>query len=161
MQDLLLLQHSPWHQRHSPITPRRAMKTILYLEDDEHDIFFLKRALATQAPDIEFHHVTNPADAMAYLEGNGRYGERNRFPFPDLIVSDVSIPGGSGFQFVNWIRNHSEFSALPVILLTGSAQESQIEKGLSSGANYCLEKSADLTSVLDKMRELLYAGEKH
>jgi CheY-like chemotaxis protein len=137
------------------------MKTILYLEDDEHDIFFLKRALATQAPDIGFHHVTNPGDAQAFLEGNGRYGERNRFPFPDLIVSDVSIPGGSGFQFVNWIRNHSEFSALPVILLTGSAQESQIEKGLSSGANYCLEKSADLTCVLDKMRELLYAGEKH
>ena len=112
-------------------------------------------------PDIGFHHVTNPNDATAYLEGNGRYSERNRFPFPDLIVSDVSIPGGSGFQFVKWIRDHPQFSTLPVILLTGSAQENQIEKGLSSGANYCLEKSTDFTPVLVKMRELLDTSRKN
>jgi len=136
------------------------MKTILYLEDDEHDIFFLKRALNTQAPDLGFFHVSNLADATAFLEGLGRYNDRKRFPAPDLIVSDVSIPGGSGFQFAKWIRAQPKFSSLPIILLTGSAQELEFEKAAVSGADCCLEKSTDFSLLLRKIREFLANGQK-
>src|SRR5262245_49372077 len=101
------------------------MKTILYLEDDEHDIFFLKRAFANRAPDLQIRNVANISEAIDYLDGGGDYSERDRYPLPALIVSDVSIPGGSGFQFVRWIRENPRWSDLPIILLTGSAHQSQ------------------------------------
>jgi len=162
MQHPLVRDHSAlWRGPLADLAPQQPMKTILYLEDDEHDIFFLKRALTTQAPDIGLQHVTSFRDATAYLEGIEAYCERDRFPFPDLVISDISIPGGSGFQFAQWIRDHRRFSALPVILLTGSAPEGHVERGLSSGANYCLEKSTDFTLVLRKIRELLEATGKN
>jgi len=135
------------------------MKTILYLEDDEHDIFFLQRALSAQAPDLGFYHVSNLADATAYLEGAGRYSDRKRFHFPDLILSDVSIPGGSGFQFARWIRQHPNFMSLPIILLTGAAQETELQKAAISGADCCLEKSTDFSLLLRKIRECLARAE--
>src|SRR5882762_8238569 len=97
-----------------PELPHVLMKTILYVEDDEHDIFFLKRAFGSQAPDLRIHNVLNAADAMAYLSAEGPYADRARFPAADLVVSDVSIPGGSGFQLLAWIRQEPRFAGLPV-----------------------------------------------
>src|SRR3954453_22860284 len=87
------------------------MKTILYLEDDEHDIFFLKRALATEQTGLNIQNVHNLGDATAYLEGKEPFSDRRRFPLPDLIVSDLSVPGGSGFQLTTWLREESRFKS--------------------------------------------------
>jgi CheY-like chemotaxis protein len=131
------------------------MKTILYLEDDEHDIFFLKRALATEQAGLTIQNVHNLGDATAYLEGTGEFSDRHRFPLPDLVVSDLTVPGGSGFQLTRWLREESQFKSLPVILLSGSAQEPQLQKAAVSGANFCLQKSADFSELLSKIRDLL------
>jgi CheY-like chemotaxis protein len=131
------------------------MKTILYVEDDEHDIFFLKRAFGSQAPDLRIHNVLNAADAMAYLSADGPYADRARFPAADLVVSDVSIPGGSGFQLLAWIRQEPRFAGLPVILLTGSAQQKEIDYAVTAGANFCLEKSTNFDELLAKVRASL------
>src|SRR6267378_7237339 len=126
-----------------PGLPPVLMKTILYVEDDEHDIFFLKRAFGSQAPDLRIHNVLNVADAMAYLNAEGLYANLAKFPAVDLVVSDVSIPGGSGFQLLAWIRQQPRFAGLPVILLTGSAQQKEINYAITAGANFCLEKSTN------------------
>ena len=131
------------------------MKTILYVEDDEHDIFFLKRAFGAQVPNVQIQNVVNVPQAMEYLRGDGGFADRKQFPAADLVVSDVSIPGGSGIQLLKWIRGEPRFSKLPVILLSGSTQESQIDKALSSGANFCLEKSTDFKELLSKICSLL------
>src|ERR1041385_522204 len=89
------------------------MKTILYVEDDEHDVFFFKRAFTGQVPAIRIQNVHSIEEAMNYLKGADPYAERGQFPLPDLIVSDVSIPGGSGYQLLRWVREHSEFAGLP------------------------------------------------
>src|SRR5712671_3008648 len=54
---------------HSEFVPSWQMKTILYVEDDEHDLFFLTRAFTTQAPDLRVENVTSVADAIEYLSG--------------------------------------------------------------------------------------------
>ena len=136
------------------------MKTILYVEDDEHDVFFLKRAFSNQAPDIRVQNVHSIEEAINYLEGSGAYSDRAKFPIPDLIVSDVAIPAGSGPQLLTWVRQHSELSRLPFILLSGSthpASPASPEKLAISAPDFCLEKSLDFKELLGKVRKLLPA----
>ncbi len=156
MQNLTGMQEfSPVPRQFRPELAPMLMKTILYVEDDEHDIFFLKRAFGSQAPDLRIHNVLNVSEAMAYLNADGPYADAARFPTADLVVSDVSIPGGSGFQLLTWIRGQPRFAALPVILVTGSAHQKEIEKALIAGANFCLEKSTDFNELLAKVRASL------
>jgi len=141
--------------RHSEFAPALQMKTILYVEDDEHDIFFLARAFSMQAPDLRIENVTSVADAVEYLSGKNQFSDREEYPLPDLVVSDVSIPGGSGFELVRWIRQNPQLKKTPVILLTGTAEQLQVEKAESTGAECCLEKSSDFQQLLAKIRKFL------
>jgi len=147
----------PWRNGSSEFASQTYMKTILYLEDDEHDIFFLERALANQGTDLSIRNVHSLSEATAYLEGDGQYADRKRFPLPCLILSDLSIPGGSGFQLARWLREDPRFRELPIILLSGSAREQQLEKAEISGANCCLEKSSDFSELLARINDLLHA----
>jgi DNA-binding response OmpR family regulator len=131
------------------------MKTVLYVEDDEHDVFFLKRAFTNQAPDIRVQTVHSIEEAINYLGGSGAYSDRAKFPTPDLIVSDLAIPGGSGQQLLTWVRQHSELSRLPFILLSGSTHPASTEKLAASSADCCVEKSVDFKELLAKVRKLL------
>jgi CheY-like chemotaxis protein len=131
------------------------MKTILYVEDDEHDVFFLKRAFANYTPGVLVQNVLSVEEATNYLQGVGAYGDRSKFPSADVIVSDVSIPGGSGYQLLAWVRAHGEVAKLPFILLTGSAQDIQAEKAMARGADFCLEKSTDFKELLAKVTSVL------
>ena len=137
-----------------PPTPS-LMKTILYVEDDEHDVFFLKRAFATHAPGWRVQNVHSIDEAIDYLRAAGGYSDRERFPAADLVVSDVSIPGGSGYQLLDWVREHTELGRLPFILLTGAAQRDEFEKATVSGADCCFEKSTDFKELISKAQRLL------
>ncbi len=99
--------------------------------------------------------VHSVEQAIDYLQGTGPCTDRTEFPAPDLVVSDLSIPGGSGYQLLSWVRAHLEWERLPFILLTGSAQEPQLEKAASSGADCCLEKSIDFKELLANVERLL------
>src|SRR6266704_1902687 len=140
-------------QSESESATHSPMKTILYVEDDEHDVFFLKRAFNAYAPAFQVQIVHSIEDAISYLQGTGAYSDRAQFHAPELIVSDVSIPGGSGHQLLSWVRQQSEFSRLPFILLSGSAQETAPEKVASPTADFCVEKSIDFKELLAKVRK--------
>jgi len=139
----------------SEAVPKAPMKTILYVEDDEHDVFFLKRAFASHPLPLVVQNVHSVEEAINYVRGLGPYADRTQFPAADLIVSDVSIPGGSGYQLLAWVRKNPELSRVPFILLTGSAQDIQLEKAMTSGADVCLEKSTDFKELLCEVERLL------
>lgn len=54
---------------------------------------------------------------------------------PDLVVLDVMMPGMSGLDAARALRADPQFAALPVIMLTARAQESDIEQGFEAGAD--------------------------
>ena len=92
---------------------------ILYLEDDYDDAFLFKRALTLSTVPCEVHSVGSVEQARNYLCGQADYADRGRFPFPDLVLTDLAVDGESGLDFIVWLRNSSAFSHLPIICLTG------------------------------------------
>ncbi len=90
--------------------------------------------------------VANSADAaLKFLSTNEA----------DLVISDVRMPGIDGFEFCQAARDQMKDDYVPIILLTGNADEFEIRRGLDSGADDFLMKPPRMTDLLAKVRAFL------
>src|SRR5947209_2098295 len=91
---------------------------ILHVEDNREDIALLTKACGAAGLPADFHEVSSGADAVAYLNGDGAFADRERHPLPNVIVLDLRMPGMDGFEFLRWLRAGSKFRNLPVLVFT-------------------------------------------
>lgn len=111
------------------------------LIDDEP---MMKRMLADVfcPPDFEFQAAAD-----------GREGLRMTYDFkPDVILLDIMMPGMSGWEVCQRIR---EFSAVPIIMLTAMGQTTDKVRGLDLGADDYITKPVDLEEIKARVKALL------
>ena len=140
-------------QAHSP--SEMTTKSILCVEDGQDDILLLRLALKAAKVECHLEIVPDIETAQAYLGGQREYSDRARYPWPSLVLSDLTLPGGSGLQLVEWIRRQHSREVLPVIIMTGSADEEAWKRAQAAGADYCVPKSAGFQEAVEKIRVLL------
>jgi|SRR5579863_2136783 len=121
-----------------PIEPRAAC--ILYAEDEEDDILFLRLALKRAKSAGTLNVVTNGEEAVQYLDGRGVFGDRARYPLPALVLLDINMPMKSGLEVLKWIREQPRFKSLPVVMLTSSMRDKDMEEARRLGADDFLFK---------------------
>jgi len=135
---------------------KRESRTILIAEDEPNDAFFLQRAFRANNIDDPIHVVTDGAEAIAYLRGEGGYADREKYEFPSFIISDLKMPREDGFAILEALRSRSEWSVVPMIILSGSCDENDIERAYMLGAKAYLVKPAcfeDLRSLIKKFHD--------
>jgi|SRR5665213_2078151 len=115
-------------------------KTILLVEDEESDIFFLKLAFKVAGILNPLQVVQDGDEALDYLSGAGKYADREQFPLPCLTLLDLKLPHMMGLEVLKWIREQPCFKTLIVIVLTSSRHKSDIETAYQLGANAYLVK---------------------
>src|ERR1051326_7585132 len=101
----------------------KTVKSVLVAEDDENDVFLLRRALLKAKLVCNVMHVPNGQEATEYLSGFPPYTRRCEHPFPSLLVTDLSMPLMDGFELLRWLQGQAHLSALPAIVLSASALE--------------------------------------
>ena len=74
---------------------------------------------------------------------------------PDMIISDVMMPGMNGLEFVNNLRQRDKFKYLPVIFLSAKDMDSDKETGLSTGADIYLTKPVKSSLLLSQVAAVL------
>ena len=74
---------------------------------------------------------------------------------PDLVISDVMMPGISGIAFCSWLKNDPAYSYIPVILLTASSSAENRLKGLDGGADDYLSKPFEKELLVTRVSNLL------
>jgi CheY-like chemotaxis protein len=130
--------------------------TFLVLEDDANDALLIRRAF-TNATCTAFV-CRNTSEARAYLVGAGMYGDRVRFPFPDIFMTDLRLGDESGIHFLEWMRSREELKDLPVVVLSSSTQAKDAATAKRLGASRVWQKPREpvyLQSMVDKLaREL-------
>jgi CheY-like chemotaxis protein len=120
------------------------MLNILLIEDSEDDAFLFERALNGEGISSSLRRVNNGVQAISYLEGEGRYGDRSKSPFPSVVFTDIHMPEMDGFAVLNWLKTHPKCSLLPVMVFSSSNNDGDIEKAYRLGANAYLVKPSSM-----------------
>jgi CheY-like chemotaxis protein len=129
---------------------------ILLAEDDDNDVFFMRRALRKADIDLPLHVVTNGQEALDYLGGAGAFSDRDRYPLPSLLLLDLKMPFLNGFEVLAWINTQSSLKEIPVIVLTSSAEERDRQKAAELGAKAYFVKPP-IAETVKKITQLLNA----
>ncbi|BAC89473.1 two-component response regulator [Gloeobacter violaceus PCC 7421] len=117
----------------------RARNVVLVVEDNSIDSLMIERTFCKAAADSECHWVSSAEEAMRYLEGAGHYADRENFPLPRIVVTDLRLPGSSGLELLAWIQKRPELKDLPVLVLTGTGNR-ELERAYQMGAYFYLLK---------------------
>jgi putative two-component system response regulator len=115
---------------------------VLIAEDDPSN-----RDLLTHAVEVLGYHVLAVADGEAAWEAV-------QAGLPDLILSDVTMPGLDGFGLCRRLKADPRTRLIPVILITGIGEEHKLE-GIEAGADDFLGKPVSLNDLRVRMRSLI------
>lgn len=115
-------------------------KTILLVEDNEDDVFLMRRALRKAGIANPLHVTTDGQQAIDYLSGTGRFADRELFPLPHIVFLDLKLPYVNGFEVLSWMRQQRSLDAVVVVVLTSSAESRDQDKAYALGARSYLIK---------------------
>ncbi|MGH7968404.1 MAG: response regulator, partial [Limisphaerales bacterium] len=127
--------------------------TVLLIEDASDDAFMVQLSFEKSQITHSIFAVSDAQQAIDYLKGSGPYADRQRFPMPRLVLLDLSLPGTTGFEFLEWLRSDSELKSLPVVVLSGSLNAGDVARAYQLGANSFLEKTADTTRFRVELKQ--------
>jgi CheY-like chemotaxis protein len=131
-----------------PELPTESLGTILLIEDEATDAILIQRAFEKVGIRNPIAHLTNGDRALAYFEGINEYSDRLWFPLPILVILDLKLPGMGGLQLLKWIRTKRDLRLIPVVVLTGSANSTDVQAAYEAGANSYLIKPADRNEIV-------------
>jgi CheY-like chemotaxis protein len=117
-------------------TPRREL-TVLIADDDQNDVFILKRLLAKAGIDAPLRIFGDGEEVLAHL--------RALLPAPPaastcLLLLDLKMPKVNGFEVLRWIRSQEAFRSMPVVILSGSEEPRDLQRARELGATRYLIK---------------------
>lgn len=112
---------------------------ILIAEDDEDDYLLIAEALMKVESIDLIHWVKNGEELFSYLDafaGTHKTHEKK----PDLIILDLNMPKKDGREVLGEIKSHPKYKNIPVVVLTTSQAESDIDQAYQLGANSFIQK---------------------
>jgi CheY-like chemotaxis protein len=114
--------------------------TILLVEDNDDDVFMMRRALTQADVANPLQVVTDGQQALDYLSGAREYADREQHPLPFIIFLDLKLPYFDGFEVLSWMRRERTLDSIVVIVLTSSAEPRDQERAYAMGARSYLVK---------------------
>jgi len=123
--------------------------TVLIAEDNENDIFLLRRALSAANITMAIDFVRDGQEAIARLE-NGRTTDS----IPQLVLLDLKMPKYSGFEVLEWIRAQPHLKRLIVVVFSTSLFNEDINRAYDLGANSYLIKPSDMNELVSLLEEV-------
>jgi len=130
-----------------PIGKKRAETVVLLVEDDPDQAALAELRLTMAG--YQVHGVDRAKALSRYLRQQAR---------PDLLLLDVMLPDGNGFDILAQLRGRPEFSTLPIVLLTAKAELTDIRNGLALGADGYITKPYSKNQLAEVLNYVLKQG---
>jgi CheY-like chemotaxis protein len=127
---------------------------ILLVEDSPEDTEAMLRALKKAGMDYPIVHCDNGDDSLDFLHRRGKYANRNQAVRPRVILLDLNLPGTDGREVLNEIKTDLTLKAIPVLVLTTSTDERDVENCYQMGANSYIKKPVDAGGFLRTIQRL-------
>ncbi len=139
----------PQRLAHEPLT-------ILMVDDSEDDAFFVRRALEKSGIHYVLHHVTDGADAVAYMKAEKEFSDRQKYPFPNVLLCDLKMPHMDGFAILGWLAAHPACRVIPTIMFSSSSADSDVHQSYLAGANAYLQKPGSPEDFAEDIKALVH-----
>lgn len=110
---------------------------VLLAEDNPTDVLLTREALADAKLRIHLHVVEDGVEALEFLHKEGKYGD---VPNPDIILLDLNLPNMNGHEALTAIKSDDRLKHIPVVILTTSEDEADVQESYHSGANCYITK---------------------
>lgn len=125
---------------------------LLLVEDDENDVIFMRHAFRSAGITQTLNVVSDGQEAVDYLAGVGSFSNRDEYPLPGLIFTDLKLAKKTGLELVEWVRRQSAYRRIPVIILSASADPKEIEQAYERGANSFLTKPSSNVELIEMLK---------
>jgi two-component system, chemotaxis family, response regulator Rcp1 len=124
---------------------------VLLVEDSPGDVRLTREAFKDAKVHINLHVASDGAEAMAFL---GREGVHSNAPRPDLILLDLNLPKKDGREVLAELKESPALKCIPVVILTTSASEADIQGSYQRHANCYITKPVDLEGFLKVVKSI-------
>ena len=123
-------------------------------DDDPNDVALVAR-LFTDARLLNTLQVVSSGEkSIQYLAGVRDFADRQKYPFPSLLLLDLKMPGKNGFDVLSWLLDHPESRPASVVVLATNGELKDINLAYQLGANSFLVKPMELEEFLNLLNGL-------
>lgn len=124
---------------------------VLLVEDNPGDVRLTREAFKDAKVHLEIHVVNDGVEALDFLNQRGEYADS---PRPDLILLDLNLPRKDGRDVLAEVKADVSLKSIPVVILTTSASDVDIESSYLLHANCYIAKPVDLDGFLTVVRSI-------
>lgn len=135
------------HENRQPIK-------ILLVEDDDGHARLIERNLRKVSLINPIERVADGQEALDYLLNEGRFADAEKFPHPQLILLDINLPRVDGIEVLERIKQDPRLRPLPVIMLTSTDTQTEIDRCYRAGASGYVAKPVNIGSLGEKLNRL-------
>lgn len=132
----------------------KSSQPILIVEDSPEDYETTLRAFKKSGLANPVFRCEDGDEALDYLFRRGEYRDLEKSPRPGIILLDLNLPGTDGREVLREIKKDGTLKKIPVIVLTTSTNEQDIEGCYDAGASSYLSKPVDLNGFMESIQRL-------
>jgi CheY-like chemotaxis protein len=127
---------------------------VLVAEDDADDRLLIQRAFKKGCENGSLVYVEDGEELIKYLRRQAPYNNDEKYPVPQIVLLDLNMPKKDGRQALQEIKSDEELCKIPVIVLTTSRQQEDIDRMYKIGSNSYITKPSSFEGLLSIAKEI-------
>ena len=127
---------------------------ILLVEDNPNDVELTLHALSKSHLTNKIHVVRDGEEALDFFFGNPQNDPNRSIPGPKVVLLDLKLPKVDGMEVLRRLKNDPATKSIPVVVLTSSNEDKDIQKTYTLGVNSYIVKPVDFAKFVEAMRTL-------
>lgn len=134
-------------------TPKQSV-VLMLVEDDEGHRLLIRENLRAGGIVNDIVEMGDGEEAVQYLFRQGKYSNPSSSPRPGLILLDIKMPKADGFQVLEKVKSDPSLRLIPVLMLTSTDDQLEVNRCYSLGANSYIVKPVRYEDFQDRIRAL-------
>jgi len=127
---------------------------LLLVEDNPHDGELIVRALRKRNLANRLFVVEDGAEALDFIFHRGKFAQREATPHPKVVLLYIKLPKVNGLEVLRAIKSDAQTRAMPVVMVTSSEQDPDIQTAYELGANSYVVKPVEFDAFQEVMIQL-------
>jgi len=92
--------------------------SVVIVDDSIGDAMSTEEVIDVLQPQFQTQILTSGEELLDYLQGNGLFSDRSRYPYPVLVLLDLEMRGMNGFEVLQWIKDNPAHAEVPIVVLS-------------------------------------------